>query len=150
MNTMLTSAKSPSSTKSFSYNESPRSSVSSSFFDSTLFLQRNTQEEEEEFVAPINIYHEHRNQIEEDKKARTELDTEMLDDDLYCPVQQREVNNTTSKEFNTENFNSLFPQFSFSSNNYGGMMESNETVTWDYNVFNTNNNMFGTDIVACQ
>ena len=146
---MLTSAKS-SSTKSFSYNESPRSSVSSSFSDSTFFLQRNTQEEEEEFVAPINIYHEHRNHIEEDKKARTELDTEILDDDLYCPVQQREVNNTTSKEFNTENFNSLFPQFSFSSNNYGRIMESNETVTWDYNVFNTTNNMFGTDIVACQ
>ncbi|CAG8587163.1 15757_t:CDS:2 [Funneliformis caledonium] len=86
--------------------------------------------------------------LEEDKKARTELITEIANDDLYCPVQpQQKKENTSSRGLN-----------SFLPRNYNGVMEStNSNDTWAFyqnDMFNTTNNMFssfdGINSVACQ
>jgi hypothetical protein len=160
----MTSTKSTS--ESSSYNESPllarsrasslstnNASRTSSYSSSPLLLQQQYNArlmltaylaEEEELGAPINIYNEPRGRLEEDKRARTELDTDILNNDLYCPVQQKEVNdNTASRGL----FSSLLPRFSFSANNnFGGVMESTKTDNWGYynnDMFNTTNSMFG-------
>src|SRR6266540_3808729 len=79
---------------SFSTNNPTSSHPNLSFFlqqknqqsNTGLFFSHLQQQEEEELGAPINIYQEHRGDLEEDKKSRTELDTEIVNDDLYCPV----------------------------------------------------------------
>lgn len=86
-------------TSSFSTNNATSSYTSLPFFSQqnnqqcytgSLFSHLQEEEEEEELDAPINIYHENRGHIEEDKKARTELITEIANDDLYCPVQPQQ------------------------------------------------------------
>ena len=105
----------------------------------------------DELENSINIYHEDRGHLEEDKKSRTELNTEILKDDLYCPVQQQDVknNNTTSRGLNI--VTSFLPRFfptTFSTNNsYSGALESTKNAdTWDY--FN-HNDMFNTTSMFC-
>jgi hypothetical protein len=173
MNSTMTSSKS--SFETTTYNESSffaRSrasslSVNNTSSDSHLFSQQYNPriilsshfdhfEEEEELEAPINIYHENRGRLEEDKKARTELDTDILDNDLYCPVQRQENENTTSRGLNIGKFASFLPRFSFSiNNNCGGVMDSTPTNndTWGYDMFNTNSmfgNLDGINGVACK
>lgn len=55
--------------------------------NSRLLAYSRMEEDEEELGTPINIYREHRGHLEQDKKARIELDTQILKDDLYVPVQ---------------------------------------------------------------
>ncbi|RIA93732.1 hypothetical protein C1645_803903 [Glomus cerebriforme] len=174
MNSTMTSAKS--SSESSSYDESPffaRSRASSfsvnnsslptsSHSNSPIFFNQNFNnsrlvlsshfDDEEELETPINIYHENRGRLEEDKKARTELDTDILNDDLYCPVQQQEINNNpTSRGLNIGRFASFFPRFSFSNNNnnnnnnnYNEVIESDTLGYYHNDMFDNNNNMFGT------
>ncbi|CAG8639482.1 10369_t:CDS:2 [Acaulospora colombiana] len=55
------------------------------------------EEDEEELSTPIiNIYREHRGHLEQDKKARTELDTQILKDDLYIPVRVEESQHSST------------------------------------------------------
>lgn len=145
-------------TSSFSTNNATSSYTSLPFFSQqnnqqcytgSLFSHlQEEEEEEEELDAPINIYHENRGHLEEDKKARTELITEIANDDLYCPVQpQQKKENTSSRGLN-----------SFLPRNYNGVMEStNSNDTWAFyqnDMFSTTNNMFssfdGINSVACQ
>ncbi|RGB43815.1 hypothetical protein C1646_680043 [Rhizophagus diaphanus] len=166
---MMTTSKS--SSKSSSYNESSfirsrASSLSVNNSDSQIFSQQYNPRillsasfnyfEEEELGAPINIYHENRGRLEEDKKARTELDTDILNNDLYCPVQQQETETSTSRGLNIGKFTSFLPRFSFSNNNnYGGIMDSTSTNidSWGYHhsdMFNTNNMFDGINDVVCK
>ncbi|KAF0544024.1 hypothetical protein F8M41_003127 [Gigaspora margarita] len=43
-------------------------------------------DDDDEFDTPVNIYREHKNHLEQDKRVRKELDTQILDD-LYEPIQ---------------------------------------------------------------
>ncbi|CAJ0752034.1 6564_t:CDS:2 [Entrophospora sp. SA101] len=63
-------------------------------------------EDEEELGAPVNIYHEHRSHLEQDKKARIELDTHMLKDELYDPISTSDLN-TTNATINNMNSNNM-------------------------------------------
>ncbi|CAB4383924.1 unnamed protein product [Rhizophagus irregularis] len=166
---MMTTSKS--SSKSSSYNEpsllrSRASSLSVNNSESQIFSQQYNPRillsasfnyfEEEELGAPINIYHENRGHLEEDKKARTELDTDILNNDLYCPVQQQETETSTSRGLNIGKFTSFLPRFSFSNNNnYGGVMDSTSTNidSWGYHhndMFNTNNMFDSINGVVCK
>lgn len=159
MNSAMTTSKASSNSSSYNGARSRASSLSvnnsSSNSETQIFSQQYNPRiilsasfnyfEEEELGAPINIYQENRGRLEEDKKSRTELDIDILNNDLYCPVQRQETENSTSRGLNIGKFTSFLPRFSFSNNNnYGGVMESTSTNTdsWSYDMFNTNN-MFG-------
>ncbi|CAG8716871.1 1692_t:CDS:1 [Dentiscutata erythropus] len=63
-----------------------------------LAYSRQLQEEEnddDEFSVHVNIYREHKRHLEQDKKSRTQLDVQDLDD-LYEPVQDPSPRNSTS------------------------------------------------------
>ncbi|CAG8664904.1 9069_t:CDS:1 [Dentiscutata erythropus] len=49
-------------------------------------LNRNRMDYEE--LSSVNIYREHRGYLEQDKKARIELNTQIIKDNLYEPVQE--------------------------------------------------------------
>ncbi|GBB90098.1 hypothetical protein RclHR1_00170002 [Rhizophagus clarus] len=141
---------------SFSVNSTsshPDSQIFSQQYNPRIILSSHFDQIEEELGAPINIYHENRGCLEEDKKARTDLDTDILSNDLYCPVQRQESEKTSSRSLNIGKFASLFPRFSFS-NNYDDVMESTNTETWYHNdMFNINNmygNFEGINGVACK
>ncbi|CAG8600823.1 9466_t:CDS:1, partial [Racocetra fulgida] len=65
-----------------------------------LAYSRQLQEEEnddDEYGTLVNIYREHKRHLEQDKKARTQLNIQALDDDdLYEPVQETFLRNSTS------------------------------------------------------
>ncbi|CAI2179627.1 6600_t:CDS:2 [Funneliformis geosporum] len=107
-------------TSSFSTNNAT-SSYASPFFSQqnnqqcytrSLFSHLQQQEEEEELESPINIYHEHRGHLEEDKKARTELITEIANDDLYL-MESTNNNNETWAYYHNDMFNTnnMFSSF---------------------------------------
>ncbi|CAG8779520.1 19885_t:CDS:1, partial [Racocetra fulgida] len=52
-------------------------------------------DDDEELYTHVNIFHEHRGHLERDRKARTELDTEILD--LYDPIQEPVPHNSTKQ-----------------------------------------------------
>ncbi|CAG8760242.1 216_t:CDS:2 [Acaulospora morrowiae] len=64
--------------------------------NSRLLAYSRMEEDEEELGTPINIYREHRGHLEQDKKARIELDTQILKDDLYVPVHAEESQQSTA------------------------------------------------------
>ncbi|CAJ0834581.1 19242_t:CDS:2 [Entrophospora sp. SA101] len=66
-------------------------------------------EDEEELGAPVNIYHEHRSHLEQDKKARIELDTHMLKDELYDPISTSDLNTTNATINNMNTLTGLAP-----------------------------------------
>src|SRR5436190_23963038 len=145
---MMTSAKSTSETSSASSSYSEPSLLAAC---PMMIFHPDSLTHLKEFEAPINIYLEHKGHLEEDKNARTKLGTEILNDDLYCPVQQQEVNgNKTSRGLKIKNFSSFFPRFlptAFSSKNNYGVMASTETEYCPNDMFNTTN-MFGINSVA--
>nr|CAG8494072.1 10585_t:CDS:2 [Entrophospora candida] len=73
---------------------------------SQIELDNMQNEDEEELGAPVNIYHEHRSHLEQDKKARIELDTHMLKDELYDPISTSDLN-TTNATINNMNSNNM-------------------------------------------
>ncbi|RIB26241.1 hypothetical protein C2G38_2163799 [Gigaspora rosea] len=50
-------------------------------------------DDDDEFDTPVNIYREHKNHLEQDKRVRKELDTQILDD-LYEPIQNTFMHNS--------------------------------------------------------
>ncbi|CAG8468547.1 9084_t:CDS:1 [Dentiscutata heterogama] len=57
-------------------------------------------DDDDEFDTPVNIYREHKNHLEQDKRVRKELDTQIFDD-LYEPIQKTFAHNSkflTSKD----------------------------------------------------
>ena len=151
MDLMITSAKpsSESSSASSSYNETPLLARP----NPTFFLQQHNDAgliDLEEFEAPIDIYHEHKGRLEEDKRARTELDMEILNEDLYCPVQHDVNKNASSRGSDLKHFSSFFPSFlqttPSAKDDYAGIMESAGTDSWSCHhndMFSVTNNMFG-------
>ncbi|CAG8752588.1 19140_t:CDS:1, partial [Racocetra persica] len=55
--------------------------------------QMQIDDDDDEFYTPVNIYREHKNHLEQDKRVRKELDTQMLDD-LYEPIQKAFLHNS--------------------------------------------------------
>ncbi|CAG8809019.1 20736_t:CDS:1, partial [Cetraspora pellucida] len=69
--------------------------------------QMQIDEDEDEFYTPVNIYREHKTHLEQDKRVRKELDTQMLDD-LYEPIQKAFLRNSkilTSKDVDISSAN---------------------------------------------
>ncbi|CAG8817957.1 15463_t:CDS:1, partial [Racocetra persica] len=109
---------------------------------------------EEELGAPINIYQEHRGHLEQDKKARTELDIQILKDDLYDPV--LETPHHSNKKHNLlrnttiGNLVSFLPSKFFGS--YGIITESGRSDVWSYypnEMFTSGVTMDGVKGVCC-
>ncbi|CAG8616689.1 9216_t:CDS:1 [Scutellospora calospora] len=91
------------------------------------------ENDDEEFCAHVNIYREHKSHLEQDKKARTELDIEALDDDLYEPIQDTFLHkhNSTPSTSNSVDMSFLLPTY-----NNNGINPYNGTVIdgiWSYN-----------------
>nr|CAG8531709.1 6357_t:CDS:10 [Entrophospora candida] len=57
-------------------------------------------EDEDELGASGNIYNEHRSHLEQDKKARKELDTFILEDELYDPISIPDLNDANTNNNN--------------------------------------------------
>ncbi|CAG8470355.1 1557_t:CDS:1 [Scutellospora calospora] len=57
--------------------------------------QMQFDDDDEEFCSHVNIYNEHRGHLERDRRARTDLDTEILD--LYDPIQEKTSQNSTKQ-----------------------------------------------------
>ncbi|CAG8483965.1 10528_t:CDS:2, partial [Dentiscutata heterogama] len=103
--------------------------------NSRLLNNSRTEDEEEGLGAPINIYREHRGHLEQDKKARTELDIQILKDDLYDPV--LEIPHHSNKKHNSSRNTSIGNLISFlPSKFFGGysgiITESGRTDVWCY------------------
>ncbi|KAF0509735.1 hypothetical protein F8M41_018534 [Gigaspora margarita] len=99
------------------------------------------ENDDDEFCALVNIYREHKRHLEQDKKARTQLDIQTLDNELYEPVQdtfQRNSTSSLSSDVDTD--------CSLSCNNSKGINPYNGTVIdgiWNYNFQNSLNSFEG-------
>ncbi|CAG8675168.1 16195_t:CDS:1, partial [Gigaspora rosea] len=93
------------------------------------------ENDDDEFCALVNIYREHKRHLEQDKKARTQLDIQTLDNELYEPVQntfQRNSTSSLSSDGDTDSF--------LSCSNSKGINPYNGTVIdgiWNYNCQNS-------------
>src|SRR5688572_17215455 len=63
----------------------------------------NSHGDEDELGASGNIYNEHRSHLEQDKKARKELDTFILEDELYDPILIPDLNDANANNNNVSN-----------------------------------------------
>ncbi|CAG8774059.1 21196_t:CDS:1 [Racocetra persica] len=92
-----------------------------------LAYSRQLQEEEnddDEYGALVNIYREHKRHLEQDKKARTQLNIQALDDDdLYEPVHNSTSSARSSSDFDMGRF----------LNSSSGINPYNGTVIGNYN-----------------
>ncbi|KAF0532731.1 hypothetical protein F8M41_011020 [Gigaspora margarita] len=98
--------------------------------NSRLLNGNRIEEEEEGLGTPINIYREHRGHLEQDKRARTELDIQILKDDLYDPVLE-----TSNKKHNlSRNTSTIGNLVSFLPSKFfgGNITESGRTDVWCY------------------
>ncbi|CAG8448039.1 8665_t:CDS:2 [Cetraspora pellucida] len=118
-------------------------------------LNESRIEDEEGLGTPINIYQEHRGHLEQDKKARTELDIQILKDDLYDPVLET-PHHSNKKQHNLlrntsiGNFVSFLPSKIFGG--YGVITESGRTDVWNYypnEMFTSGVTMDGVKGVCC-
>ncbi|CAG8513356.1 2501_t:CDS:1 [Cetraspora pellucida] len=93
-----------------------------------LAYSRQLQEEEnddDEYCTLVNIYREHKRHLEQDKKARTQLDIQALDNDLYEPVHDNFLHNSTSPRSSRSSSDVDMGRFLSSSN---GINPCNGTV----------------------
>ncbi|KAF0446145.1 hypothetical protein F8M41_002975 [Gigaspora margarita] len=103
-------------------------------------LSNRSRKDYDEELSSVNIYREHRGYLEQDKKARIELNTQIIKDDLYEPVQESTSQHNSkhsSRAVNVENPVS----FSFSPSKFlptsfgdyrGISVDGGHSDTWGY------------------
>ncbi|CAG8514649.1 3911_t:CDS:1, partial [Scutellospora calospora] len=105
--------------------------------NNNLLSTRNRMDYDEE-LSSINIYREHRGYLEQDKKARIELNTQLIKDDLYEPVQESTSQHNSkhpSKAVNVGHQVSFLPSkfLPTSFGNYNGIsVETGHADIWGY------------------
>ncbi|CAG8598744.1 5830_t:CDS:1 [Cetraspora pellucida] len=101
-------------------------------------LSNRSRMDYDEELNSVNIYREHRGYLEQDKKARIDLNTQIIKDDLYEPVQESTSLHTSkhsSRAVNVENLVSFSPSnfLPTSFGDYRGIsVETGHSDIWGY------------------
>ncbi|CAG8727411.1 8670_t:CDS:1, partial [Racocetra fulgida] len=105
--------------------------------NSNQLSNRNRMDYDEELNS-VNIYREHRGYLEQDKKARIDLNTQIIKDDLYEPVQESTSQHNSKQSSRAVNVGNLV---SFSPSNFlptsfgdfrGISVETGHSDAWGY------------------
>ncbi|CAG8784407.1 4697_t:CDS:1, partial [Racocetra persica] len=105
--------------------------------NSNQLSNRNRMDYDEELNS-VNIYREHRGYLEQDKKARIDLNTQIIKDDLYEPVQESTSQHNSKQSSRAVNVGNLV---SFSPSNFlptsfgdfrGISVETGHSDIWGY------------------